>query len=140
MFKELFEAKASLKDAQKELKKNGEVHITMGKTDTWANIDDIIDGIGYGFDQFDNDIEINFKKDNFTIVESNRINVGDIFKNRNGDKVRVNKIQGKNTIKLWVQPVKEYKADKGGEYVVLVNGNVGEIDWDSTNRLDVIIK
>ena len=68
-FKELFESKSSLKDALKELKKNGEVHITMGKTDTWANIDDIQDGIGYGIDQFDKDIEIDFKKDSFQIVE-----------------------------------------------------------------------
>ena len=72
MFKELFEAKASLKDAMKIFKKEGEVHITIGKTDTWANIDSIEDGIGYGIDQFDKDIEIDFKKDKFQIVESSQ--------------------------------------------------------------------
>jgi len=71
MFKELFES-SKLKDVMKVYKKNGEVHITMGKTDTWANIDDIEGDIGYGIDQFDKDIKINFKKDSFTIVEGIR--------------------------------------------------------------------
>ena len=60
----------SLKDAEKELKKKGEVHIILRSTDTWANIDDIQDGIGYGIDQFDNDIEINLVKDKYQIVEN----------------------------------------------------------------------
>jgi len=68
-FKEIFEAKSSLKDAIKELKKNGEVHIIIGKYDKWAHISDIEDGMGYGIDQYDKDIEINFKKEQFTIVD-----------------------------------------------------------------------
>ena len=71
MFKEIFiESQSDLKDALKEIKKNGEVHIIMGDTDIWGNISDIENGIGYGLDQFDNDFEINLKKDRFEIVES----------------------------------------------------------------------
>ncbi len=67
------ESKNSMKTAEKILKKYGEVHITITSTDTWANIDDIIDGIGYGIDQFDNDIEIDLSKDKYQIVERNLV-------------------------------------------------------------------
>jgi len=72
MFKELFEGKSTLKDAMKVYKKKGEVNIIMGSTDTWGNISDIEDGIGYGINQFDDDFEIDLKKDSFEIVEGEK--------------------------------------------------------------------
>ena len=61
---------STVKKMIKLLKKKGQIEIVMGDTDTWATIDDIDDGVGYGIDQFDDDIEIDLDKDNYT-VENN---------------------------------------------------------------------
>jgi len=50
------------------LQKNGHIEITYGGTDTWASIDTIEDGYGYGLDQFDKDIEIDLDNDDYLLV------------------------------------------------------------------------
>ncbi len=72
-FKNLFEAKSrkpknSLKNLEKILKKDGVLEI-IDSRDLWVAIDDIVDGIGYGTDQFDNDVEINFSKDAYRLAD-----------------------------------------------------------------------
>jgi len=65
MFKELFESQ--LKDVKAIFKKKGQVDIINDK-DLWITIDDIEGDIGLGMDQFENDVEINLKKDNYDLV------------------------------------------------------------------------
>ncbi len=67
-FKELFEAKNSIKNLEKMLKKDGQIEIIDDRK-LWVIIDDIVDGIGYGLDQFDNDVEIDFSKDTYRLVD-----------------------------------------------------------------------
>ena len=80
MFKELFtglnEAKgSSIKDLQKVIKKQGQVMVITGGTDIMVVIDSIEDGYAYGLDQFDNDVEIDLKKEKVTISEAKNIKV-----------------------------------------------------------------
>ena len=65
MFKELFESQ--LKDVKAIFKKKGQVDIINDK-DLWITIDDIEGDIGLGMDQFENDVEINLKKDSYDLV------------------------------------------------------------------------
>ena len=58
---------STVKKMIKLLKKKGQIEIVIGDTDTWAVIDDIEDGIGYGINQFDDDFEIDLDKDNYTV-------------------------------------------------------------------------
>ncbi len=60
---------STVKKMKKLLKKNGQINIIMGDTDTWASIDDIDDGVGFGMDQFDNDIEIDLEDGIYTVTD-----------------------------------------------------------------------
>ena len=66
-FKDLIEvSKVKIKDLQKIIKKDGQVMI-ITQDDIVVAIDDIDGDMGYGLDQFDNDVEINLKKDKFRL-------------------------------------------------------------------------
>ena len=60
---------STVKKMKKLLKKNGQINIVMGDTDTWASIDSIDDGFGYGMDQFDKDIEIDLDGGNYSVTK-----------------------------------------------------------------------
>ncbi len=69
-FKDIIEAKNSkdaIRNLEKILKKDGQIEIIDDRK-LWVLIDDIVDGIGYGLDQFDNDIEIDLARDDYRLA------------------------------------------------------------------------
>ncbi len=74
MFKEFLKesSNTSIKELKKRLKKDGYVMI-INSDDIVISVDEIDGDTAYGMDQWDNDVEIDLKKDKYSIDEKNNV-------------------------------------------------------------------